>query len=382
MKKWKRGIVAISMVLAVGAGIVGCSSAPAASDTVQKENAAEQTKAAGELPLDGVKIIHLISNTRGDGGNHDMAATAVEKMRDEYGAEIKIVEMGNSSADVAKYLPTTLDACEDGWDYIVCGSPQMVEPVQTAAEEFPEVKFIVYDAEVPRKSEEDLPNVYSALFKQNESAYLAGVIAMGMSDTGKVGFIGGQEIPTINDFLVGYIAGARSVNPNAVILNSFIGSWNDLAKAKELASIQYQQGATAIFPAAGQAYAGVYEVGYEQKKMYFGCDVDRTLQYAETNEDMNQYMPTSVIKKVDVFVENAFRNIIDGKEIFGKHEEVGLKEDCVGVVKNDYYEKLVPDEVKQLVNEAEEQIINGSLEVPSAFGMEQNQLNEYIGVNQ
>ena len=86
------------------------------------------------------------------------------------GAEIKIVEMGNSSADVAKYLPTTLDACEDGWDYIVCGSPQMVEPVQTAAEEFPEVKFIVYDAEVPRKSEEDLPNVYSALFKQNESA--------------------------------------------------------------------------------------------------------------------------------------------------------------------------------------------------------------------
>lgn len=375
MKKWEKGVLIGGFILAAGIGTAGCGAAP-------KEEADTQKEADSGLPLDGVRIIHLISNTRGDGGNHDMAAAAVEKMRDEYGAEIKIVEMGNTSADTAKYLPTTLDACEDGWDYIVCGSAQMVEPVQAAAEEFPEVKFIVYDAEVPRESEEDFPNVYSALFRQNESAYLAGVLAMGMSDTGKIGFIGGQEIPTINDFLVGYIAGARSVNPDAVVLNSFIGSWNDLAKAKELASIQYQQGAAAIFPAAGQAYAGVYEVGYAQKKMYLGCDVDRTVQYEETNADMNQYMPTSVIKKVDVFVDNTFQKIIDGEDVFGKHEEVGLKEDCVGIVKNQYYEELVPDEVKQLVEEAEEQIISGAREVPSAFGMDQNQLNEYIGMNQ
>lgn len=310
-----------------------------------------------------------------------MAAMAVEKLRDEYGAEIKIVEMGNTSTDVAKYLPTTLDACEDGWDYIVCGSAQMVEPVQTAAEEYPDVKFIVYDAEVTRENEGDLPNVYSALFKQNESSYLAGVLAMGMSDTGKIGFIGGQEIPTINDFLVGYIAGARSVNENAIVLNSFIGSWTDLAKAKELASVQYQQGASMIFPAAGQAYAGIYEAGYEAGKMYLGCDVDRTLQYAETNPEINEYMPTTVIKRVDMLIEKCFERIMNGENIFGIHEEVGLKEDCVGLVYNDLYEELVPDDVKEKVEEARMQIVEGTLEVPSAFGMDQNQLNEFIGEN-
>ncbi|MEG0370336.1 MAG: BMP family ABC transporter substrate-binding protein, partial [Hungatella sp.] len=125
---------------------------------------------------------------------------------------------------------------------------------------------------------------------------LVGAMAMLMSDSATIGFIGGQEIPVINDFLVGYTAGARSVNEKAVVLNSFIGSWNDLAKAKELASIQYQQGASLIFPAAGQAYAGIYEAGFEQKKMYLGCDVDRTKAYEATHPDMKTYMPTSVIK--------------------------------------------------------------------------------------
>lgn len=377
----KRLIKVVAGMVTIAVLMSGCGGQKS-EGTAGEEGSAEETAETAATSLEGVRIIHLISNTRGDGGNHDMAAQAVERLRDEYGAEIKIVEMGNTAADAAKYLPTTLDSCEDGWEYVVCGSPQMVEPVQTAAAEYPEVKFIVYDAEVTRENPEDLPNVYSALFKQNESSYLAGVMAMAMSDTGKIGFIGGQEIPSINDFLVGYIAGARTVNPDAVIYNSFIGSWNDLAKAKELASIQYQQGASMIFPAAGQAYAGIYEAGYEQQKMYLGCDVDRTLQYADTNEDMNNYMPTSVIKKVDVMVENIFEKIMAGEDIFGRHEAVGLKEDCVGLVENDYYEKLVPEDVKAQVKEAKQKIVNGELEVPSAFGMDQEELNAFINADQ
>lgn len=390
MMKSGKKMAAVLTVAAIGILSAACGKAEPAKDTaassaaVQTEAASqEQTtqsdSAAGQKSLEGVRIIHLISNTRGDGGNHDMAAKAVEKMRDEYGAEIKIVEMGNTAADVAKYLPTTLDACEDGWDYIVCGSAQMVEPVQNAAKEFPEVRFVVYDAEVTRENPEDLPNVYSALFKQNESSYLAGVMAMGMSDSKTVGFIGGVEIPTINDFLVGYIAGARSVEENGKVLSSYIGSWNDLAKAKELASIQYQQGASVIFPAAGQAYAGIYEAGFQEKKMYLGCDVDRTTQYTGANAEMNDYMPTSVIKNVDVLIENSFKRILAGENIFGTHEAVGLKEDCVGIVKNDYYNKLVPDKVKQMVEDASGKICSGEIEVPSAFGMTQEELVTYIG---
>lgn len=341
------------------------------TDDAQKEETLEVTD------LEGKRILHLISNTRGDGGNHDAAARAIENIRDTYGAEIKIVEMGNTPADVTKYLPTTLDACEENWDYIVCGTPQMIEPVMKASDEFPEQKFIIYDAEFTRENEGDYPNVYSSLFKQNEAAFLAGAMAAAMSDTGKIGFIGGVEIPTINDFLVGYIDGARYINPEINVLSAFVGSWNDLAKAKEIANTQYQQGASLIFPAAGQAFSGVFDAGYEAKKMYLGCDVDRSVAYEQTNADMNNYMPTSVVKYVDKSVENAFARILAGENIFGKHETVGLKEDCVGISKNSYYETLVPEEVRQQVEQIEQDIISGKIEVKSAFGMTQEELNAF-----
>ena len=369
-------LLALALSLTMVFSLAACSNGGNNNSSSTPEGNSSST-VEGEKSMSGVKILHLISNTRGDGGNHDMAALAVEKMRDEYGAEIKIVEMGNSAADVPKYLPTTLDACEEGWDYIVCGTAQMVEPVMEASEEFPEQKFIVYDAEIVRENEGDYPNVYSCLFKQNEASFLAGALAAQMSDTGKIGFIGGMEIPAINDFLVGYIDGARYINPEIEVYSAFVGSWNDVAKCKEIANTQYQQGASLVFPAAGQAYSGAFEAGLAAQKMYLGCDVDRSVAYKETNPEICEYMPTSVLKFVGNSIENAFLRILDGENIFGKHETVGLAENCVGLAENEYYEKLVPEDVRAKVDEIKEAIISGEIVVKSAYGMSQDELNEF-----
>ncbi len=362
--------LAFSLTACGGGGTSSSGSAPESGSSTSSES-------EGEKSFAGVKILHLISNTRGDGGNHDAAAAAVEKMRDEYGAEIKIVEMGNSAADVPKYLPTTLDACEEGWDYIVCGTAQMVEPVMEASNEFPDQKFIVYDAEIVRESEDQYPNVYSCLFKQNEASFLAGAMAAQMSDTGKIGFIGGMEIPAINDFLVGYIDGARYINPDIEVYSAFVGSWNDVAKCKEIANTQYQQGASLVFPAAGQAYPGAFEAGLAAQKMYLGCDVDRSISYKETNPEICEYMPTSVLKFVGNSIEGAFLRIMEGENIFGKHETVGIAENCVGLAENEYYEKLVPEEVRTKLDEIKADIVSGKIVVKSAYGMSQDELNAF-----
>ena len=106
MKKLMKKITAMAGVLALGFSLTACGGTEDQVSETKNETVGEAGTTTGNS-LEGVRIIHLISNTRGDGGNHDMAAMAVEKLRDEYGAEIKIVEMGNTSTDVAKYLPTT-----------------------------------------------------------------------------------------------------------------------------------------------------------------------------------------------------------------------------------------------------------------------------------
>lgn len=333
---------------------------------------AEDAEDPAALPLAGVRILQLC-NTRGDGGLHDNAAEGVLRLSEEYGAEIKQVEMGNSSADLTKYLPTLLDACEEGWDYIVCGSSQMLDPVLAASEEYPDQKIIIFDVEVTREDPSDYPNVYSCVFKQNEASFLAGAMAMAMSDTGIIGFIGGLEITVINDFLVGYIDGARYVNPDADVLHAYVGDWNDLAKAKELANVQYQMGASCIFPAAGQCFSGIFETGYEQGKYYIGCDQDRALQYEDTNPEINDYLLTSVLKLPGNAIVSIFDRIIAGEQVFGLHESLGLKEGSVGLAKNSYYESLVPAEVQELVDSLTEKIISGEITVKTMYGMSQDE---------
>ena len=145
--------------------------------------------------------------------------------------------------------PALLDASESDANLIVAGTFAISETLGEVAKQYPDKKYILYDASLPYE-EGGFENVYSILYKQNEGSYLGGVLAAGLLKSGKLpadvgsalGFLGGMDIPVINDFLVGYIAGAQSVTPDIKVAVSYAGSFTDAAKGKELGLAQYRAG--------------------------------------------------------------------------------------------------------------------------------------------
>ena len=143
---------------------------------------------------------------------------------------------------------------------IILGTWQMTESLEAIAPWNPNVKYIIFDTEVDY-SKGNLDNVYSITYKQNEGSFLAGALAAMItnSDLPKVnsdkaiGFLGGMDIPVINDFLVGYIEGALYIDPEIKVDISYIGSFDDSAKGKEMALAQYNRGVDIGFNVAGQA---------------------------------------------------------------------------------------------------------------------------------
>lgn len=141
----------------------------------------------------------------------------MEKIASDLGCEIKVIEIGR---DQTKWEPTFQDLAEEGkYDVIISNGSSSAEVIEQVAEEFPDQKFVMFDSDM---EEGKWPNLYAISYKQNEGSYLAGVLAALVTESKdmpnanedkKIGFVGGSEHPIITDFLVGYIAGAKSVDP-------------------------------------------------------------------------------------------------------------------------------------------------------------------------
>ena len=138
------------------------------------------------------------------------------------------------------------------------------------AQEFPETKFTLIDMVV------DLPNVQSVIFKEHEGSFLVGMAAAMASQTGKVGFVGGMDIPLIRKFALGYVEGAKHVNPDIEIFQNMTGTtpaaWNDPTKGGELARSQFDRGADVVYAAAGGTGIGVYQAAKDAGKLAIGVD--------------------------------------------------------------------------------------------------------------
>ncbi len=146
---------------------------------------------------------------------------------------------------------------ERGANPIVATGFSQGSPVEKVSKEFPKINFTVIDTVVDR------PNVQSVLFKEQEGSFLVGMIAALTSKTGKVGFIGGMDIPLIRKFVCGYEQGAKYADPKAEVFVNMVGTtgaaWNDPARGGELARAQFAKGADVICAAAGGTGMGVYQ---------------------------------------------------------------------------------------------------------------------------
>jgi basic membrane protein A len=220
--------------------------------------------------------------------------------------------------------------------------------VEKVAKDFPKLQFAIIDSVVK------LPNVQSIVFKEHEGSFLVGMMAALASKTGKVGFIGGMDIPLIRKFQCGFEQGAKYANPKVETSANMTGTtpsaWNDPARGSELAKGQFAKGVDVIFAAAGGTGMGVYQSAKDAGKLAIGVDSNQNHLQPGT-------MLTSMVKRVDVAVAQAFKGVTPGIT------NLGLKEGGVDVAIDEHNAKLVTADMKKKVDAARADIVAGKIQV-------------------
>ncbi len=277
------------------------------------------------------------------------AFDGAERFTKETGVKYRGFEIQNASQREQAYRRFA----RDGNSPVIAIGFASAEALTKVAKEFPDTKFAIIDMVV------DLPNVRSIVYNEHEGSFLVGVLAAKASKTGKVGFIGGMDIPLIRKFACGYVQGVKSVNPDATVFQNMTGTtgaaWNNPVKGGELTKSQMDQGADVVYAAAGSTGLGVLQAAADAGK--FSIGVDSNQNYLHPGSVL-----TSMLKRVDVAVYNAFMDVKNDKWTTG-FNVLGLKEGGVGYAVDEHNMKLISDDMKAAVSKAESDIKSGALSV-------------------
>ncbi|MGQ9908497.1 MAG: BMP family ABC transporter substrate-binding protein [Candidatus Flexifilum sp.] len=339
------------------------------------------TLLAQDEPL---RITYVVNGVLGDKSFFDSGQRGMDMVMDEYDAEVNTIELG---IDPANWETGLLDAMSDvdSYDILITGTFQMIDYLAAHAHEYPDKTFIFFDAPMPYDNPEicveGCTNVYSITYKQNEGSFLAGIYAAAMSRVGALGeefagaapvlgAVGGQDIPVINDFIVGYEQGACLVDPESTVLVQYAGGWNDPARGKEIALAMYQQGASIVFQIAGGTGVGVFEAAAEQSRYAIGVDSDQATIILDTDPEQAARILTSMMKNVDLSLFRAITLYLDGELPVGTVEGLGIAEMGVGLAVNDIYREATPQSVQDLIAAVEEAVIAGEITVNTVFAPE------------
>ncbi|MDL5033143.1 BMP family ABC transporter substrate-binding protein [Pelomonas sp. APW6] len=220
--------------------------------------------------------------------------------------------------------------------------------LQQVAKDFPKTKFVIIDEKV------NLPNVQAVVFKEHEGSFLIGALAALTSKSGKVGFVGGMDIPLIRKFQCGYEQGAKAANPKVDIQANMTGTtataWNDPTRGGELAKAQFAKGVDVVFAAAGGTGVGVYQAAKDAGKFAIGVDSNQNHLQPGT-------MLSSMVKRVDVAVYNVLKEWKPGIQI------LGLAENGVEYAVDQHNTKLISPAIKAKVEAYKADIIAGKIKV-------------------
>lgn len=315
---------------------------------------------ASENDFYGNGTIAYVVIALGDMSYNDSGERGMNILRDA-GYQVDTIETGTDSS---KYLDILYDLVDIGYDYIIVNN-SCQDAVETVAKEYPDTKFIIFDTSPDAVVAAD--NIFYLYFKANESSYLGGIVAAGLSENGVISAIGGIENPVIKDFITGYIAGAVSYNPDIKISIGWIGDWSNTAKMKEICNTQnISVGADIFFPIAGGAGTGAFEAASELGDVWaLGVDSDQYSTFVKSNESFSDVIVTSVVKEVGKTLVSLFRN--PSAIQWGTLKAVGIAEGAVSLAENEHYRKIVPTEIRNQVEQAKKDIIEGKLIVESYF---------------
>ena len=330
----------------------------------------------GEEPSGGTyKVAYLINGNLGDKSFFDSAESGLEQLQSQGRIDLTTIEMGASDSDQPKWQQTMDEVCDsEEYDFVIVGTWQMSDVVKETVASYPDQKIIVFDSN-DYAGEAGFENVCWITYKQNDLGYIIGTLAglltsdtsvEGINEEKVVGFVGGTDTPVINDFLYGFLEGAIAVEPDIKVDTRYVGDYVDSAKGKEYgASMVADNKCDLVWGVAGNAGNGAAEAILEAGTGWFiGVDSDQELTFSS---DLAAITLTSGLKNVGNSLVWLFDEMDAGKEYFGGDISLGIAEGGVGIVTDKNYDKTVSDEIKAKVQEAIDNILSGSVSVPSAF---------------
>ena len=281
------------------------------------------------------------------------AYQGLKRAEKELGVTTKTVE----APDNAAYESLQRAFAEKKFDLIIAVGFHQLESIKKNAARFPNQKFLLVDEDAKA------PNVRSVMFEEHEGSYLVGALAAMHAPGGKVGFIGGMDVPLIRRFETGYAAGAKRINPKAQVLSNYLGvtgeAWNNPPKAKELALDQFNRGAEVIFVAAGNSGVGVFDAAADRKKLAIGVDSNQ-------NWLKPGFILTSMLKRVDESVFDSVKLFKEGKYTTGLIR-YGVKTKGVDYSLDEHNARLVTDGDKKQLEQLRTDIVKGKIKVPDYY---------------
>lgn len=304
----------------------------------------------------GDKKYAIVTNDAiGDRGFVDMAYEGIKKANEEFGIEFKVFEC---HGDSSMYLDN-LRTAASGYDVIFIVPGYFFDKeLEEVKDKYPNKTYIYVDGVT------SMENVKSAVFMQNEGAFLAGALAALLTqDTSvdkinaekKVGFVGGADMPVIRDYQAGFEHGVRYTDSTVEVISRYAGDHYDPAKGKDTAYMTFQSGADVIFQAAGPTGLGILEAAKEYNFYAIGVDTDQG--YLHPN-----YIVSSMLKRVDTAVYTIVKSIHKGEAIQDVYT-FNVANGGIGLARNEYYDKIVPQAIKDKVDEIEQKLVKGEIEV-------------------
>lgn len=346
MKKVTAVLLAVVMMIA---GLAGCGS-------------------GGEEKTEGEKVykIAFVVPYIGDQSYWDLVDRGRQIVDAYDNVETTLIEAGE---DTSKWTSVMTDICESGYDLIVSGNDTYEYYLYEAAEKYPDQLFFNFDFGNPL----DYDNVYAVKYDTAELGYVAGLLSCIVTESDMehanddkvIGVIVGMENDAMDDFIGGYCQVANDRGVQVII--GYPESWTDVAKAKEMTLNMINSGADVVWQVAGGAGNGVFEACAEKNVYALGVDQDQYEQFIESKPEYANTILTSFVKNAQVGVQNAVDKLIAGEYPGGVVENLGIAENGVGLIENDYYLETVPEDVRKQVSEALEQVKSGKVEVFSVL---------------
>jgi basic membrane protein A len=285
-----------------------------------------------------------------DASFNEGAYRGIERFKSATGTEFREFEV---KSDVEREAVLRRFASRGEDPIIAIGFP-FVSAVDKVARDFPKTRFVIVDAVVDR------PNVQSVVFKEQEGGYLVGMMAAMASKTGKVGMVGGMDLPIIRRIACGYEKGAKAARPGTVVLETYAGdtpaAFTDPARGAELARSEIGQGADVVLQAAGATGLGVLRAAADAKVLGIGSDSNQNGLYPG-------YVLTSLLKRTDNAVYLALQDAAAGKWQAGARL-LGVAEGGIDIAVDDANKALLTDEMRAALGRAKDAITTGALAVP------------------